>query len=231
MKLAKLIESTNVNPTANRQAIIQLCNEAIEHDFYAVAVLPYWIPIAVDVLNSTSVRIATGISFPFGGDTTKTKVFSAKQAIQYGANAVDMVINIGALKSGYKELVKQDIVEVVQAVNEIAPGTEVKVIIECCYLNDHEKKTACAIVASSGADFVKTSTGFGPSGATVADVRFLRSILPPSIKIKAAGMIRNKDQALSLIEAGATRIGTSAAVKIVTSGSRPLEINHVDSVG
>jgi len=216
MQLAKLIEHTNIKPTATYEEIRNLCEEAIENQLFAVAVLPTWAELAVEIVKGTGVQVAIGISVPSGADTTEAKVFSAREVILLGADAVDMVMNIGAFKSGEIETVRNDISSVVRAVKEINPVAEVKVIIECCYLEREEKILAAKLVDDCGADFVKTSTGLGPSGATVEDVQLLRATVSPKVKVKAAGGIKTYEQAVAMIEAGAQRIGTSSGVEIAT---------------
>ena len=215
MQLVKYIEQTNIKPNATREDIFNICEEAIRYRFFAVAVMPTWVSFVTDRLEGTDVRVAVGIGVPYGADTPETKVFAARQAMEFGADAVDMVMNIGAFKSGDLGIVKTDIISVVEAVKDMKPLAEVKVIIECCYLDREEKILAAKLVEECGADIVKTSTGMGPSGATIDDVRLLRNAVSPSVKVKAAGGIRTRQQALAMIKAGAERIGTSCGVKIV----------------
>jgi len=216
MQLAKYIESTNVEPNATREDIERLCDEAVKYGFYAVCVLPTWVPLAVKRLKGTGVKVVTGPIAFFGG-TPEMKAFGARHVVEMGADAVDMLINLGALKSGDLDLAKRDMAAVVEAAKGVNPSVEVKVIIECCYLSDEEKVTAARLAEETGIDLVKTSTGRGPWGAKVEDVRLLRSVLSPRVKVKAAGGIRTREQALAMIEAGAERIGTSTAVEIVKS--------------
>jgi deoxyribose-phosphate aldolase len=215
MQLAKYIEQTNIKPTATRADILNLCEEALQYRFFAVAVMPTWLSLVVDQLKGSDVRVAVGIGVPSGADTQETKLFAARQAMQFGAEAVDVVMNISAFKSGDFETVKNEIISIVKVVKDKSPLAEVKVIIECCYLNHEEKVVAARLVEKCGADIVKTSTGLGPSGATVEDVKLLRATVSPSVKVKAAGGIKTRKQALAMIEAGAERIGTSSGVKIV----------------
>ena len=214
MNIAKLIDHTNIRPDATRKDIERLCDEAVKYGFYAVAVKPIWVPLAVDRLKGTGVKVVSGPGASWMG-TPEEKVFGARQLVEMGADEVDMTINIGALKSGELELVKRDIAGVVRASKEANPERIVKVILECCYLSDGEKVTAAKLAEEAGADFVKTSTGVGPSGATVEDVRLLRSVLSPKVKVKAAGGIKSREQALAMVEAGAERVGTSHGVEIV----------------
>lgn len=216
MDIARYIDHTNLKPYASREDIIKLCEEAKEYNFYAVCVNPYRVKLAKQQLEGSDIKVATVIGFPLGATPTEVKVFEARKALEDGADELDMVINIGALKDGDYEYVKNDIAEVVKVAHE--RGAEVKVIIETCYLTEEEKIKACELAKEAGADFVKTSTGFGTGGATVEDVRLMREIVGPSMGVKAAGGIRTREQALTMIEAGATRIGTSSGVEIVGGG-------------
>ena len=206
--ISRYIDHTNLKPYASKEDIIRLCDEAIQYNFYAVCVNPYRVKLAKDYLREkgADVRVASVIGFPLGATPTEVKVFEAKRALEDGADELDMVINIGALKDGDYEYVKNDIAEVV------------KVILETCYLTDEEKVKACELAKEAGADFVKTSTGFGTGGATVEDVRLMRKVVGPEMGVKASGGIRTYEQALAMIEAGATRIGTSSGVRIVEGG-------------
>jgi len=214
-EIARYIDHTNLKPYATREDIIKLCDEAIQYGFYAVCVNPYRVKLAKDYLREkgADVKVASVIGFPLGATPTEVKVFEAKNALDDGADELDMVINIGALKDGDYEYVKNDIAEVVKVAHK--RGTKVKVIIETCYLTDEEKVKACELAKEAGADFVKTSTGFGTGGATVEDVKLMRKVVGPDMGVKAAGGIRTYEQALAMIEAGANRIGTSSGVKIV----------------
>ncbi|AMQ18643.1 deoxyribose-phosphate aldolase [Thermococcus peptonophilus] len=214
-EIAKYIDHTNLKPYATKEDIIKLCDEAIEYGFYAVCVNPYRVKLAKDYLRekNANIKVASVIGFPLGATPTEVKVFEAKKALDDGADELDMVINIGALKDKDYEYVKNDIAEVVKVAHE--RGAKVKVIIETCYLTEEEKVKACELAKEAGADFVKTSTGFGTGGATVEDVRLMRKVVGPEIGVKAAGGIRTYEQALAMIEAGANRIGTSSGVKIV----------------
>ena len=167
--------------------------------------------LAAEELKGSPVKVCTVIGFPLGANTTAVKAFETKDAIANGADEVDMVINIGALKSGNLELLEKDIRGVVEAAN----GTLVKVIIECCYLTDEEKKLACEACVKAGADYVKTSTGFGTGGATAADVALMKASIPASMKVKAAGGMHSWQEALAMVEAGASRLGTSSTLKIL----------------
>ncbi len=211
--IARYIDHTNLRAYATEDDIIRLCDEAKEYGFYAVCVNPYRVRLAKERLEGTDVKVASVIGFPLGATPTDVKVFEAKKALEDGADELDMVINIGALKDGDYEYVRKDIEEVVKVARE--KGAIVKVIIETCYLTDEEKVKACELAKEAGAHFVKTSTGFGTGGATVEDVRLMRKVVGPEMGVKAAGGIRTYEQAVAMIEAGATRIGTSSGVKIV----------------
>ena len=211
MKLNKYIDHTLLKPDASQEQIMNLIEEATEHDFASVCVNPTWVAFAAQALKGTDVKVCTVIGFPLGANTPEVKAFEAEDAIQNGADEIDMVINIGALKSQDYELVEKDI----RAVVEAAKGTLVKVIIETCLLTDDEKVKACQIAQKAGADFVKTSTGFSTGGATVADVALLRKTVGPNMGVKASGGARSYEDALAFIKAGATRIGASSSVAIM----------------
>ncbi|NJE46176.1 deoxyribose-phosphate aldolase [Thermococcus sp. GR7] len=211
--VARYIDHTNLKPYATADDIIKLCDEAKRYNFYAVCVNPYRVKLAKEQLKGSNVKVATVIGFPLGATPTEVKVFEAKKALEDGADELDMVINIGALKDGDYEYVRRDIEEVVKVAHE--KGAIVKVIIETCYLTEEEKIKACELAKEAGADFVKTSTGFGTGGATVEDVRLMRKVVGPDMGVKASGGVRTYEQAMAMIEAGATRIGTSSGVKIV----------------
>ncbi|ASJ13456.1 deoxyribose-phosphate aldolase [Thermococcus thioreducens] len=213
LDMAKYIDHTNLKPYATADDIVKLCEEAKEYGFYAVCVNPYRVKLAKELLKGSEVKVATVIGFPLGATPTEVKVFEAKRALEDGADELDMVINIGALKDKDYEYVKRDIEEVVRVAHE--RGAVVKVILETCYLTEEEKVKACELAKEAGADFVKTSTGFGTGGATVEDVKLMREVVGQEMGVKAAGGIRTYEQALAMIEAGATRIGTSSGVKIV----------------
>ncbi|MFY9500595.1 MAG: deoxyribose-phosphate aldolase [bacterium] len=210
-EIAKYIDHTNLKATATRADIETLCAEARQYGFRAVCVNPSQVVNAVEFLAGSEVRVATVIGFPLGATTSLTKAREAEEAVAAGAAELDMVINIGALKEGRLDYVRDDIKAVVRA----ARGALVKVILETCYLTDEEKVLACRAAAEAGANFVKTSTGFGPGGATLEDVRLLRANIPPTMEVKASGGIRDIEAARAFIAAGATRLGTSAGVAIV----------------
>ena len=211
MKLNKYIDHTLLKPDASQEQIATLIEEAKKYDFASVCVNPTWVSFAAQSLKGTDVKVCTVIGFPLGANTPELKAFETSDAIQNGANEVDMVINIGALKSRNFDLVERDI----RAVVEAAKGTLVKVIIETCLLTDDEKVKACQIAQKAGADFVKTSTGFSTGGATVADVALMRKTVGPDMGVKASGGARSYEDALAFIKAGATRIGASSGVAIM----------------
>lgn len=212
--LARFIDHTLLKPDATEEQIAKVCSEAMENDFYSVCINPYWVPLAAGLLEGTSVKVCTVIGFPLGATTTKAKAFEAGEAVAQGAKEVDMVMNVGALKSGDYDLVLNDIQTVVKTVRGRAI---VKVILETGFLNETEKIKACELSVAAGAHFVKTSTGFGPGGATVEDISLMRRVVGPDIGVKASGGIRDYDTAIAMIKAGATRIGTSSGVKIITN--------------
>lgn len=209
--LAQLIDHTLLRPDASYADIKRLCEEALEFGFHSVCVYPYFTGVVKDLLKGSSVRITTVIGFPSGMTTTDEKVLEAINAARAGADELDIVINIGALKSGTWDVVTKDISDVIAATK----GLIHKVIIETCYLTTAEKKKAVAISLNAGAEFIKTSTGFGPKGARTRDIRLIKSIVGDKAGIKAAGGIRTLKQVLAMLEAGASRIGTSSSVRII----------------
>lgn len=211
MKLNKYIDHTLLKPDASQEQIETLIEEAKKYDFASVCVNPTWVNFAAQALKATDVKVCTVIGFPLGANTPELKAFETSDAIQNGANEIDMVINIGALKSRNFDLVERDI----RAVVEAAKGTLVKVIIETCLLTDDEKVKACQIAQKAGADFVKTSTGFSTGGATVEDIALMRKTVGPDMGVKASGGARSYEDALAFIKAGATRIGASSGVAIM----------------
>ncbi|MFS0575269.1 deoxyribose-phosphate aldolase [Sporosarcina sp. 179-K 3D1 HS] len=211
-KFASYIDHTALKADTKQDEILELCAEARSYSFASVCVNPAWVKTAASALEGTSVKVCTVIGFPLGASTTETKVFETENAISNGASEVDMVLNIGALKSGENELVKNDI----QAVVEAAKGKAlVKVIIETALLEDAEKRKACELAVAAGADFVKTSTGFSTGGATEEDVKLMRAVVGPEMGVKASGGIRNLEDMKKMIDAGATRIGASSGVQIM----------------
>ncbi|MEC1261230.1 deoxyribose-phosphate aldolase [Bacillus swezeyi] len=212
-QIAQMIDHTALKPDTVKSQIEKLCKEAAEHEFASVCVNPYWVPLCAELLQGSDVKVCTVIGFPLGASAAATKAFETKQAMAYGADEIDMVMNIGALKDRDTGAVEKDI----QAVTDAAEGKAlVKVIIETALLTDEEKKLACELSVKAGADFVKTSTGFSGGGATAEDIRLMRETVGPNIGVKASGGIRDKESALAMIEAGATRIGASAGVSIIS---------------
>jgi deoxyribose-phosphate aldolase len=214
-ELAKYIDHTNLKPYASREDIKKLCEEAKKYGFYAVCVNPYRVKDAKEFLKGSDIKIASVVGFPLGATFTETKVQEALMAIHSGAQEIDMVMNIGALKDGNYEFVEADIREVVEAVHPV--GVKVKVIIETCYLTKDEIVKACQLAKRAGADFVKTSTGFGTAGAKVEDVKLMREVVGEEMGVKAAGGIHTAKEAIEMIEAGANRIGASRSVQIIES--------------
>ncbi|MEM2896585.1 MAG: deoxyribose-phosphate aldolase [Candidatus Bathyarchaeia archaeon] len=212
-ELARAIDHTLVKPNATRHEIIQVCDEAKKYGFGAVCVNPFYVKLVADYLRETDTKVCSTIGFPFGSCLTDTKAFEARKAIEDGAKELDMVMNLGALKSKDYEFVNQDMVAVVRVAKKF--DAKVKVIIECCYLSDDEKVKTCLIAKEAKVDYIKTSTGFGPSGARVHDVKLIKRVVGESMGIKASGGIRTTDQALRMMKAGATRIGTSSGVEII----------------
>jgi len=211
--IARLIDHTLLAPDATRGDLETLCREAAEFRFATVCVNPTWVARCVALLQATPVAVCAVVGFPLGATTSDVKHFETRRVIFDGAREVDMVINIGALKSGDLRLVERDIEAVTTPCREF--GVLSKVIIEAAYLTDDEKVVACTLAKAAGADFVKTSTGFGPSGATVADVALMRRVVGDDMGVKAAGGVRDLDTLQKMIAAGATRIGASAGVRIV----------------
>jgi len=214
-KMASLIDQTLLKPDATKNDIRRLCQEAMNYGFWSVCVNPSYISLAATILRDTEVKICSVVGFPLGANTPEVKALEAEKALRDGANEIDMVINLGALKSGDYELVKRDITYVVKQGIRFQRDTIVKVIIETGLLSDNEKALACQVVKESGANFVKTSTGINTRGATVQDVKFIRKIVGPEFGVKASGGIRTYGEAVKLIEAGANRIGTSSGISII----------------
>ena len=211
MNYNKLIDHTALKADTTKAVIDQLCDEAIEYDFASVCVNPTWVSYCAKRLENSDVNVCTVIGFPLGANTSEVKAFEAKDAISKGADEVDMVINIGALKDGNDDLVYEEIKAVVDASSHHC----VKVIIETCLLSDEEKVRACLLAKRAKATFVKTSTGFSTGGATPEDVKLMKDTVGDELQVKAAGGVRNHDDLLKVVEAGATRIGTSAGVALV----------------
>ena len=212
--LARYIDHTLLKPEATAAEIDRLCAEAAEHGFAAVCVNPTWVHRAAENLRGTDVAVASVIGFPFGASTSEVKAVEARRAIRDGAREIDMVLNIGALKSGMHDVVREDIARVSDACHE--SGALNKVIIETALLTDEEKVVACQLARQAKADMVKTSTGYAAGGATVFDVALMREVVGPKMGVKASGGIRTAEDVQEMIAAGATRIGASAGVKIVS---------------
>ena len=212
-QLAKMIDHTLLKPYATQEDIVRLCDEAKKYDFAAVCIHPTYVNLASELLRGSGVKVDTVIGFPLGANTLRAKAYEAEVAIAEGAEELDMVINIGALKSGDFHLVRKDIVAIVKAAKK--GNATLKVIIEACYLTDEEKVKVCQIILKSGCDFVKTSTGFGDYGAKVEDVKLLRKIVGNQMGVKAAGGIRTYADALKMINAGASRLGASSGIRIL----------------
>ncbi len=211
--MAGYIDHTLLKPEATEAQIEELCREAIKFDFYSVCINPSYVKTAAQALRGSAVRICCVVGFPLGATTTAVKAFETAEAVENGAAEIDMVIHVGALKDKKEDYLTADIAAVVKA----AAGCPVKVIIETGLLTEAEKVLACKLSKEVGASYVKTSTGFGPGGATVADIMLMRETVGPEIGVKASGGVRDLDAALQMIEAGATRIGTSSGVTIVKS--------------
>jgi deoxyribose-phosphate aldolase len=211
--IGQMIDHTLLKANATKVELVKLVEEAKQYMFASVCVNPTWVKTAAELLSDTpEVKVCTVIGFPLGATTSETKAFETRNAIENGATEVDMVINIGALKDMQDELVEEDI----RAVVEAAKGKALtKVIIETCLLTDEEKVRACELSVKAGADYVKTSTGFSTGGATVSDIQLMRKTVGPEIGVKASGGVRSREDALAMIEAGATRIGASSGIAII----------------
>ncbi len=215
MNIAHTIDHTLLSPETTSQEIDKLCEEARQYEFYSVCVAPCWIEHAKKRLGGSKVKVVTVISFPHGNDLFSSKALASQQAKKAGADEVDMVMNLGGAKEGNWSLVEKDIAEVVKAVNP----TPVKVILETCLLSEDQIRKACFAATQGGAKFVKTSTGFSRAGATIEAVRLMKSSIPPTMEVKASGGIRDLATALAMIEAGATRLGTSSGAAILSGKS------------
>jgi deoxyribose-phosphate aldolase len=213
--LAGMIDHTLLKPEATHDQVAQLCYEARKHGFATVCVNPTHVPLAAQLLRGSPVGVCTVVGFPLGATPPDVKAYEAQLSLDQGATEIDMVINIGALKSKDYEMVARDIRAVVRVCHAHTPPALVKVIIEAALLTDEEKIAACLLAKESGADYVKTSTGFASGGATVADVALMRRTVGPAMGVKAAGGVRTRDEANAMVAAGATRLGASAGVKIV----------------
>lgn len=215
LELARHIDHTSLRPYATQAEVDRLCEEAAFYRFASVCVLPYWVPRAVQLLRGSDTAVGTVVGFPLGASMCSVKLYEAEQALATGATELDMVIALPALKTGDWRTVRHDIEQIASLCRSAEPQAVLKVIIECCYLNEEEKIRATRLIAECGADFVKTSSGFGEGGATLEDVKLLRAAAPPHLRVKAAGGIRTLSLAMQLLEAGADRIGTSSGVSLV----------------
>lgn len=211
VRISSIIDHTLLKANVSSKDIENLCREAVEYEFCSVCVNPANVSQAAQFLKGSNVKVCTVMGFPLGAELVETKAFQTSKAIEQGAMEIDMVINLGAVKSGNYNIVEDEIKEV----KRIAADKIVKIILETCYLNENEKITLCKLAVECGADFVKTSTGFGTGGATLADVKLLRQTVGPNIGVKASGGIRDLKTLMAMVEAGATRIGTSSGVRIM----------------
>lgn len=212
MQLNKFIDHTKLGPSVVEADIVKLCEEARTYDFMSVCVNPNYVKLAKSLLKGSNVLVCTVVGFPSGAHATEAKAFETKQAVLDGADEIDMVISVGNLKDKKYDTVLHDIEAVVKA----ASGKLVKVILETCLLTDEEKVKACELTVKAKANFVKTSTGFSSGGATVSDIKLMRKTVGPNFGVKASGGVRSYEDAMQMIEAGATRIGASSGIKIVT---------------
>lgn len=211
MSYNKLIDHTLLKQDAQPEQIVKLCEEAKEFDFMSVCVNPAYVPLAAECLKGSSVKVCTVIGFPLGMNLTRTKVDETKLCIAQGAQEIDMVINVGMLKAGHDDYVREEI----RLLKEVAGKLILKVIIETCLLTDEEKVRACRLAKEAGADFVKTSTGFSTGGATAHDVKLMRETVGPEMGVKASGGVRTHEDLLAMVEAGANRIGSVRGTKII----------------
>jgi deoxyribose-phosphate aldolase len=215
--LNKYIDHTILKPESTRAQVENTVREALAHDFASVCVNTSWVQIVAQMLKGSTVKTCVTAGFPLGATTTLVKIFEADQAIEAGAQEVDMVLNIGALKSGLLDFVRDDVAGVAAACHKSKKKHALlKVIIETPLLSDEEKKIACEICKAAGADFVKTATGFSGGGATVEDIKLMRATVGPEMGVKASGGVRSYETAVAMIEAGATRIGATASVSIMS---------------
>ncbi len=211
-KIAKYIDHTNLKPNAKKEDIQKLCEEAKQYGFASVCIHPFYIPLAKQLLAGTEVKVCTVIGFPLGANSGETKLTETKLAIQEGAQEIDMVINVGALVDGLYEYVRNEI----EQIKNMCGNKILKVIIETSYLTNEQKIKVCELCVKANADYVKTSTGFSDKGATIEDVKLMKANIKKEMKVKASAGIRTYEDAVKMIEAGASRIGTSAGVKIVS---------------
>lgn len=212
MNLAKYIDHTILKPETTKEEVVKVCSEAKEHGFFSVCVNPYYVSLVKEELKGSDVKVCSVIGFPLGASVTSVKAAETKQAIADGANEIDMVLNIAAMKNGEYEYVLNDIKGVVNALEGKAI---LKVILENCLLTEAEIVKACELSVEAGAHFVKTSTGFSKGGAVASDIALMRKTVGPNIGVKASGAVRDRETALAMVEAGASRIGASASVAIV----------------
>lgn len=226
-QLAKMIDHTLLKAEACQADIVKLCEEAETYGFWSVCVNPFWVSVASRLLAKTGIRVCSVVGFPLGVTTTKVKVIETEEALASGAREVDMVINIGALKSGDFEAVKGEIASVVRVARTLT-GITVKVVLETGSLSVDEKIAGCRLAQEAGADFVKTCTGFGSSKATVSDVTLLRRSVPETMGVKASGGIQTYEDAMRMIHAGATRLGTSSGVDIILGAPDQLSRKTTD---
>jgi deoxyribose-phosphate aldolase len=212
-ELAAYIDHTLLKPEASPEQIDALCDEAVKHHFYSVCVNSSWVARCARRLGGTGVKVCAVVGFPLGAMGSRAKSFEAREAISHGADEIDMVMNVGAMKAKDLKTVREDMLAVRRACR---PGILLKVILETCLLTDEEKVLACQLAKDAGADFVKTSTGFGKGGATAEDIELMRRTVGPKLGVKASGGVRSYEDALLMIRSGATRLGTSSGVLIVT---------------
>ena len=219
LELAKMIDHTILKANATQSDIEKLCEEAKKYNFASVCVNPYWVSLASDLLKNSTVKVCTVIGFPLGATSSESKASETEITVLHGADEVDMVINVGAMKNNKTDIVEKDILSVVNSARKTGKSQNkniiVKVILETCYLTKDEIKKACICAKNAGADFVKTSTGFGTGGATVEDVSLMKETVGETMQVKASGGIRDYETAIKMIEAGATRLGTSSGISIV----------------
>ena len=219
LELAKMIDHTILKADATQNDIEKLCEEAKKYNFASVCVNPYWVSLTSDLLKNSTVKVCTVIGFPLGATSSESKAAETEIAILHGADEVDMVINVGAMKNNKTDIVENDILSVVNSARKTGKTQNkniiVKVILETCYLTKDEIKNACICAKNAGADFVKTSTGFGTGGATTEDVALMKQTVGETMQVKASGGIRDYETAIKMIEAGASRLGTSSGVSIV----------------
>lgn len=212
MNLAKYIDHTILKPDTTKEAVVQICSEAKEYGFFSVCVNPYYVSVVAKELEGSDVKVCSVIGFPLGANTSQIKAAETKKSIADGANEIDMVINVSALKNKDFDFVRSDIKAVVDALEGKAI---LKVILENCLLTKEEIEIACKLSVEAGAHFVKTSTGFSSGGATAEDISLMRKTVGPNLGVKASGGVRDRETAIAMIEAGASRIGASASIAIV----------------